>query len=143
MTQLATFTLAEHLFGVEVSRVQEVLRYQPSTKVHLAPDAIGGLMNLRGQVVTSVDLRRRLALAPRGEGAEPMNVVVRVDGEVVSLLVDAIGDVVTVGEDVFEAPPSTLSARERDLITGAYKLQDRLLLALDIDRAVDVLTPTR
>jgi purine-binding chemotaxis protein CheW len=136
--QLATFTLAEHLFGVEVSRVQEVLRYQPSTKVHLAPEAIGGLMNLRGQVVTSVDLRRRLSLPARSEDAEPMNVVVRVDGEVVSLLVDAIGDVVSVSNDVFETPPSTLSSRERELITGAYKLQERLLLALDIDRAVDV-----
>jgi purine-binding chemotaxis protein CheW len=95
-------------------------------------------MNLRGQVVTSVDLRSRLSLPPRGADAEPMNVVVRVDGEVVSLLVDAIGDVVTVAQDVFETPPSTLSSRERELITGAYKLQDRLLLALDIDRAVDV-----
>jgi len=138
MPQLATFSLAEHLFGVEVGRVQEVLRYQPSTKVHLAPAAIGGLMNLRGQVVTSVDLRRRLSLPAHGDDAEPMNVVVRVDGEVVSLLVDAIGDVVTVGDDLFEAPPSTLSSKERELITGAYKLQDRLLLALDIDRAVDV-----
>ncbi|RZS91385.1 purine-binding chemotaxis protein CheW [Motilibacter rhizosphaerae] len=138
MTQLATFTLADHLFGVEVSRVQEVLRYQPSTKVYLAPEAIGGLMNLRGQVVTSVDLRRRLSLQPRTQDAEPMNVVVRVDGEVVSLLVDQIGDVVDVADDVFETPPSTLSAAERELITGAYKLQDRLLLALDIDKAVDV-----
>ena len=138
MTQLATFTLADHLFGVEVSRVQEVLRYQPSTKVYLAPPAIGGLMNLRGQVVTSVDLRRRLELEPAADGSEPMNVVVRVDGEVVSLLVDAIGDVVTVSDDLFEAPPETLSAKERDLITGTYKLEGRLLLALDIDRAVDV-----
>ena len=138
MTQLATFTLADHLFGVEVSRVQEVLRYQPSTKVYLASSAIGGLMNLRGQVVTSVDLRRRLELEPRSDGAEPMNVVVRVDGEVLSLLVDAIGDVVSVGDDLFESPPETLSAKERELIVGAYKLEDRLLLALDIDRAVDV-----
>ncbi|NHC15430.1 chemotaxis protein CheW [Motilibacter deserti] len=138
MTQLATFTLADHLFGVEVSRVQEVLRYQPSTKVYLASPAIGGLMNLRGQVVTSVDLRRRLELEPRSDGSEPMNVVVRVDGEVLSLLVDAIGDVVTVSDDLFESPPETLSAKERELIVGAYKLEDRLLLALDIDRAVDV-----
>jgi purine-binding chemotaxis protein CheW len=138
MTQLATFTLADHLFGVEVSRVQEVLRYQPSTKVHLAPPAIGGMMNLRGQVVTSVNLRRRLELPAAPEGSEPMNVVVRVDGEVVSLLVDAIGDVVTVSDELFETPPETLSARERALITGAYKLENRLLLALDIDRAVDV-----
>ncbi|NHC46289.1 chemotaxis protein CheW [Motilibacter aurantiacus] len=138
MTQLATFTLADHLFGVEVSRVQEVLRYQPSTKVYLASPAIGGLMNLRGQVVTSVDLRRRLELEPAGNGSEPMNVVVRVDGEVLSLLVDAIGDVVTVGDDLFESPPETLSAKERELIVGAYKLEDRLLLKLDIDKAVDV-----
>lgn len=138
MTQLATFTLADHLFGVEVNRVQEVLRYQPSTKVYLAPPAIGGMMNLRGQVVTSVNLRRRLDLPPAPEGSEPMNVVVRVDGEVVSLLVDAIGDVVTVSDDLFETPPETLSPRERALITGAYKLEGSLLLKLDIDRAVDV-----
>lgn len=138
MTQLATFTLADHLFGVEVSRVQEVLRYQPSTKVYLAPAAIGGMMNLRGQVVTSVNLRRRLDLPAAAEGFEPMNVVVRVDGEVVSLLVDAIGDVVTVSDELFETPPETLSAKERALITGAYKLENQLLLALDVDRAVDV-----
>src|SRR3954471_2156685 len=138
MTQLATFTLADHLFGVEVSRVQEVLRYQRSTKAPLASPAIGGLMNLRGQVVTSVDLRRRLDLEAADEGREPMNVVVRVDGEVVSLLVDAIGDVVTVSDDLFESPPETLSAKERELIVGAYKLENQLLLALDIDRAVDI-----
>src|SRR4051794_29587757 len=138
MTQLATFTLADHLFGVEVSRVQEVLRYQPSTKVYLAPPAIGGLMNLRGQGGTSGGLRGGLELEPAGDGREPMNVVVRVDGEVVSLLVDAIGDVVTVGDDLFESPPETLSPKERELIVGAYKLEGKLLLALDIDRAVDV-----
>ena len=138
MTQLATFTLADHLFGVEVSRVQEVLRYQPSTKVYLAPAAIGGMMNLRGQVVTSVNLRRRLDLPAAAEGFEPMNVVVRVDGEVVSLLVDAIGDVVTVSDELFETPPETLSAKERALITGAYKLENQLLLALDVARAGDV-----
>ncbi|MGN6600672.1 MAG: chemotaxis protein CheW [Actinomycetales bacterium] len=137
-TQFATFTLAGHLFGVRVSRVQEVLRYQVATRVPMAPDAVGGLINLRGQVVTAIDLRTRLGLPARPAGAEPMNVVVRVGDEAVSMLVDSIGDVVDVETDAFEAPPDTLSGPGRDLLHGAYKLEGRLLLALDVDRAVSV-----
>ena len=136
--QLATFSLGGHDFGVDVEHVQEVLRHQVRTPVPLGPNTIGGLINLRGHVVTSVDMRNRMGMEPFPADTDPMNVVVRVDGEVVSLLVDAIGDVVDVSDDLFETPPETLSAKERELITGAYKLENQLLLALDIDRAVDV-----
>ena len=136
-TQYATFTLGEHLYGVEVERVQEVLRAQTCTPVPLAPDAVGGLLNLRGQVVTAIDLRRRMGMAGREDGQDPMNVVVRVGGEAVSLLVDVIGGVVNVTDDLFEPPPDTLSGPHRELIRGAYKLEDRLLMALDVDRAVE------
>ena len=136
-TQYATFTLGNHLYGVAVERVQEVLRSQTCTPVPLAPSAVGGLLNLRGQVVTAVDLRERMGLPPRPETQEPMNVVVRVGGEAVSLLVDVIGGVVRVTDDLFERPPDTLSGRQRELIRGAYKLEDRLLMALDVDRAVE------
>jgi len=134
--QLATFQLAGYTYGIEVGMVQEVLRQQSRTRVPLAPPAVAGLVNLRGQVLTAIDLRSRLDLPERPEGVEPMVVVVRVAGEPVSLLVDSIGDVVDVDSDTFEQPPDTLSDAGRELITGAYMLSDRLLLALDTDRAV-------
>jgi purine-binding chemotaxis protein CheW len=138
VVSLATFTVGTALFGVPVERVQEVLRVLPRTPVPLAPPAIDGLLNLRGQVVAALDLRRRLDLPPPPEPAPPMNVVVRVDDEVISLLVDTIGDVVDVGDDTFEPPPATLPGPACELVRGAYKLDGRLLLALDIDRVVDV-----
>lgn len=136
--QLATFSLDGHDFGVGVEKVQEVLRYQIRTPVPLASPDIGGLLDLRGQVITTIDLRRRLGLPAFPDDVTPMNVVVRVDGEVISLLVDSIGDVVDVDEALFERPPVTLDAKGRELIHGAYKLEGRLLLALDVDRAVVV-----
>jgi purine-binding chemotaxis protein CheW len=136
--QFATFTLADHIFGVEVEDVQEVIRYQPMTRVPLAPPAVSGLINLRGQVITAVDLRARLGLPARGADEQPMNVVVRTEDGAVSLLVDSIGDVVHTSSDLFESPPETLLGEARDLIRGAYKLPGRLLLALDVVRATDI-----
>jgi len=137
-SQLATFTLDGRLYGVDVDRVQEVLRCQPRTRVPLAPAAVAGLVNLRGQVLTAIDLRERLGLPPREPGVEPMVVVIRVSGEPISLLVDSIGDVVDVEPKDFEAPPDTLVDGGRELVLGVYKLPGRLLLALDPDRAVAV-----
>ncbi len=136
--QLATFHVADDLYGVDVGRVQEVLRHQPMTRVPLAPPSVTGLLNLRGQVVTAIDLRVRLALPQRPDGTPPVNVVVRSGEDVISLLVDAIGDVVEVTAGRFEDPPDTLSAPACELIDGAYQLEDRLLLALDVDEAVSV-----
>jgi purine-binding chemotaxis protein CheW len=136
--QLATFTVDTLLFGVEVYKVQEVIRYQEMTSVPLAAHGAAGLINLRGEVVTAIDMRQRLGLPPRADGVLPMNVVVRVDDEPVSLLVDAIGDVAHVSVEQFEEPPETMTGPGRSLITGAYKLDNRLLLALDVARAVDI-----
>ena len=136
--QLATFTLDDRLYGVGVERVQEVLRSQARTRIPLAPPAIAGLVNLRGQVLTAIELREQLGLPPRPQGEEPMVVVIRVGTEPVSLLVDSIGAVVDVDPDSFENPPDTLVGPGRELILGAYKLPHRLLLALDVDRAVAV-----
>ena len=133
--QFATFTLAGATYGVDVLRVQEALRYQTRTPVPLAPAGIAGLVNLRGQVVMTIDLRPRLGLAPLAADAEPMMFVVQVDGEPISLLVDEIGDVMDVEESQFETPPDTLPASLREVILGAYKLEGSLLLALDVDRA--------
>ena len=135
MSQYVTFSLGGSLYGVDVTRVQEALRSHVRTRVPLSPPAVAGLVNLRGQVVLTVDLRPRLGLEPRGEDAEPMMVVVQVAGEPVSLLVDEIGDVMEVGPETFEAPPETLDAALRPLILGAHKLDGRLLLVLDVDQA--------
>ncbi|MBB3677431.1 chemotaxis protein CheW [Modestobacter versicolor] len=135
-SQLATFWLDGDLFGVEVEHVQEVLRSQSITRVPLAPPAVAGLINLRGQVVTAIELRERLGRKPRPEGQEAVVIVVRLHGEAVSLLVDSIADVVDVDVRDFEAPPDTLDGVGRDLIRGAYKLSGQLLLALDVNRAV-------
>jgi len=105
------------------------------TRVPLAPGVVSGLINLRGQIVTAIDLRLRLELEARPANLRPMNVVVRSDDGAISLLVDEIGDVVEVEEDSFEPPPETLRGTIRTMITGVHKLNDRLLLVLDTDKA--------
>lgn len=136
--QLATFYLDRLLFGIEVEKVQEVLRYQEMTRVPLASRAVEGLINLRGQIVTAIDLRQRLELGVREPGVLPMNVVVRTDDGAVSLLVDEIGDVLEVDDATFEQPPETVRGVARELIRGVHKLRDELLLVLDTERAVDL-----
>jgi purine-binding chemotaxis protein CheW len=134
-SQFCTFYLDKLLFGVELKGVQEVIRSLDITQVPLAPAVVSGLMNLRGQIVTAIDLRLRLELEPRPAGMRPMNVVVRSDDGAISLLVDEIGDVVEVEEDTFERPPETLRGAVRSVVTGVHKLNDRLLLVLDTDKA--------
>jgi purine-binding chemotaxis protein CheW len=134
-SQFCTFYLDKLLFGVELKGVQEVIRSLEMTKVPLAPDVVSGLINLRGQIVTAVDLRRRLELPPRPPGTPAMNVVVRSDDGSVSLLVDEIGDVVEVEESTFEPPPETLHGSVRAMILGVHKLNERLMHVLDIEKA--------
>lgn len=136
--QLCTFFLDDLYLGVDVQEVQEVIRYQEMTRVPLAPPVVRGLINLRGQIVTAIDMRRRLDLPGLPVDQLPMNVVIRTDDGPVSLLVDEIGDVVEVDEDSYERPPETLRGPTRELIQGAYKLNGRLLLTLNSDRAVSV-----
>jgi purine-binding chemotaxis protein CheW len=132
--QLATFTLAGAHYGIDMLRVQEALRGQTRTTVPLAGPSIAGLINLRGQVVLTIDLRTRLGFEPLAADLEPMMVVVQVGGERISLLVDDIGDVVDVEGRQLEAPPATLPTVLREVIHGVYLLEGSLLLALDIDR---------
>jgi purine-binding chemotaxis protein CheW len=134
--QFCTFFVNGLFFGVEVLKVQEVIRYQNMTRVPLAPTTIQGLINLRGQIVTAIDLRRRLELPPQEGEQLPMNVVVRSEDGAVSLLVDEIGDVVEIQDDIFEQPPETLKGVARELVQGVYKLKEQLLLILDTEKTV-------
>jgi purine-binding chemotaxis protein CheW len=134
--QYATFEVADQLFGLEVGRVQEVLTFSEYTPVPLAPAHVGGLFNLRGQVIAALDLRVRLGLPPTDLSEGAMNVIVRTDDESVSLLVDRIGDVVELDDNAAEVPPDTLTGPVRELITATFPLADRLMLALDARAAV-------
>jgi purine-binding chemotaxis protein CheW len=136
--QFCTFFLDGHYFGVEVERVQEVRHHSEMTRVPLTHSVIDGLLNLRGQIVTAIDLRKRLELRDRAADERPKNVVVQTDDGVVSLLVDDIGDVLEVGEDTFEAAPEMLKGTARDLVRGVHKLDGALLLILDTEKAVNV-----
>jgi purine-binding chemotaxis protein CheW len=136
--QYCTFYLGDQYFGLDVLKVQEIVRHQPLTQVPLAHEMVRGLINLRGQIVTAIDLRRRLNLPELAENSETVNVVVQTDDGAVSLLVDEIGDVLEVGEGDFERPPETLQGSSRDLIQGAYKLDGKLLVILDPDLIVTV-----
>lgn len=142
--QFCTFFVNGSYFGVEVQHVQEVASYKQITHVPLAPPDICGLINLRGQIITAIDLRRRFELSesparslPSDEQL-PFNVVVRDGSELVSLLVDEIEDILELTQDNFEPPPRTLKERVRQLLQGAYKLKDKLLLILDIEKILEV-----
>ncbi len=136
--QYCTFYAAGYYFGLDVMNVQEIIRYQEMTRVPLAPPVVRGLINLRGQIVTALDLRRRLDLPDRPDDQLPVNVVVQTDDGAVSLLVDEIGDVLEVSASDFERPPDTLTGPASDLILGAYKLPDRLLLILNTPKTVNI-----
>jgi len=136
--QFCTFYVDRQFFGVPVQQVQEVIRYQEMTRVPLVPRVIRGLINLRGQIVVAIDLRRRLKAPERPENQLPMNVVVRTADGALSLLVDEIGDVLEVQEETFERPPETLQGIARELVSGVHKLPSALLLILDTEKAVNV-----
>ncbi len=133
--QFCTFLLKDQVFGIPVQQVQEVLKGQDMTRVPLVPDVISGLINLRGQIVMAVDLRRRFGMENRADSVVPLNVVVRTEEGAVSLLVDEIGDVLEVEEAAFQDAPSTLHGAQRELVKGVYQLPDHLMLVLDTERA--------
>jgi purine-binding chemotaxis protein CheW len=134
--QLCTFTVGDLFFGVDVLSIQEVLRPQQMTRVPLAPSIIRGLINLRGQILTAVDLRERLGLPPAPADKPGMNVVVQLPDGAVSLIVDQVGEVLNVSEEQFESKPPTLRGAVCEVISGVYKLKDRLLLLLDVPSAI-------
>ena len=139
---LCTFRLGPLQIGIDVMLVQEVIRRQEATRVPLAPDVIHGLINLRGEIVTTIDLRRRFGLPPHPEQDATMNVVIRTADGPVALVVDEIGDVIDADEALFELPPPTLTGPHREYVTGVFKLDGRLLLLIDLDEVLDPSTFT-
>jgi purine-binding chemotaxis protein CheW len=130
--ELVTFRLADQWLGIPVMLVQEVLIAMRIARVPMAPEAIAGFLNLRGQIVTAVDLRLTLELPPRVPEAEVMNVVVQHDGELFAFMVDEVGDVVSVEHDAIEPTPATLDARWRSACSGIVRRERGLLLVMNV-----------
>jgi purine-binding chemotaxis protein CheW len=138
--RLATFTIDGEAFGVDVGRVREVVRPLEITPIPLAPPEVAGLINLRGEIVTALDLRVRLGVDGRADRAA-MNMIMTTEHGPVSLLIDEAGDVVEVDGATFEPAPTTLTASARDLILGTYPFDGRLLVELDVARTIDQTAP--
>lgn len=130
-TQYSTFIVAGRLCGIDVTRVQEVVRPLPITVVPLAPSHVAGLINLRGQIATAVNLRELFALEPRAIDQQ-MNVVCGVEGALLSLLVDEIGDVMEVATGDFERTPATIHMPVRNFMSGVFRTQGSLLSVIDV-----------
>jgi purine-binding chemotaxis protein CheW len=136
--QFCTFYLDHLLFGIESQKIQEVVTYRELRPVPLAAPVVSGLMNLRGQVVVALELRRQLEFPERPTNMTPVCLVVHSAGGTVCLIADEVGNVVEVEEETFEPSPQTLSARLRSVILGVHKLEGQLLHVLDTERACEV-----
>jgi purine-binding chemotaxis protein CheW len=136
--QFCSFYLDQLLFGIESQKIQEIVVYRELRPVPLAPPAVRGLMNLRGQVVVAFELRRQLELPERPPNMTPVCLMVRADQGTVCLLADEVGNVLEVQEETFEPAPETLSPRLRSVILGVHKLEGQLMHVLDTDRACEI-----
>lgn len=132
-----TASIADQMFGIPVLQVQDVLGPQKITRIPLAPPEIAGSLNLRGRIVTAVDVRKRLGLGPRPDGMRGMSIVVDIKGELYSLMVDNVGEVLSLTGDEFERHPATMDQRWRDVSTGIYRLKSTLLVVLDVSRLLN------
>ncbi|NEU79962.1 chemotaxis protein CheW [Nostoc sp. UIC 10630] len=144
--QICTFFLKGVYFGINVLHVQEVIRPQAITRIPLAPPDICGLINLRGQILTVIDLQRRLEMSEQQtqsniklvDESQGFNIIVSFEDEVVSLLVDNVGDVLEFPQNTFQPSPTTLKGKMRWMLAGAYPLPDGFLLVLDAEKILNV-----
>jgi purine-binding chemotaxis protein CheW len=133
-----TLTVADQLCGVPVLAVRDILGEQVITRIPLAPPEIAGSLNLRGRIVTAIDLRRRLHLPPPAAGQKRMSVVAEQGGELYALLVDQVSEVMSLKASAFERNPPTLAKSWADFSTGVYRLDGRLLVVLDVGRLLNM-----
>lgn len=133
-TEFLTIVIGPQMFGIPVLQVQDVLRQQSVTRVPLAPPEVAGALNLRGRIVTAINVRRRLAMDDLPEGTKTMSVVVELEGELYSLIIDKVGDVLSLPNKSFENIPPTLDAVWRDVATGIFRLDNQLMVVMDVAR---------
>ena len=135
--EYVTVMIGEQLFGLPISRVQDVFMPQRLTRVPLASAEIAGVLNLRGRIVTAIDMRCRLGLPPRAEPRPPMAVGIECNGESYGLLIDTVGEVLKLAADAREINPVNLDRRLAHVSAGVHRLEGRLLVVLDVERVLD------
>ncbi|HEU4839144.1 MAG TPA: chemotaxis protein CheW [Micavibrio sp.] len=135
--ELLTVTIGGQLFGIPILQVQDVLGTQKITRIPLAPKEVAGALNLRGRIVTAIDMRACLGMEPRGPAGKSMGVVIEYQGELFSLMIDRAGDVMHLPYSAYEKNPSTLDPQWRAMCQGIYRLKDKLLVVLDIPRLLE------
>ncbi len=138
LIEYVTVTIDEHLFGLPIARVQDVFVPEQLTRVPLAVPEIAGVLNLRGRIVTAIDMRRRLGLPPRQAETAPIAVGIEMNGESYGLLVDAVGEVMQLSKDACEPKPINLDKRLAEVASGVHRLDGQLLVVLDVDRVFDL-----
>jgi purine-binding chemotaxis protein CheW len=138
VVEYVTATVGGQLFGLPISRVQDVFMPERLTRVPLAPPEIAGLLNLRGRIVTAIDMRRRLGLEALADHAPRMAVGVEAKGESYGLLIDVIGEVLKLPTSGREDNPVNLDAALARVSAGVHRLDDKLLVVLDVDRVLDI-----
>ncbi|MDA5193166.1 chemotaxis protein CheW [Govanella unica] len=136
--EFVTLRLCGQTLGIPVMAVHDVLAAQKITPIPLAPYAVAGVLNLRGRIVTAIDLRARLGLPPRGEGDACMSIVVEHKGEPYSLLIDSVGEVLTLTAGQYERNPVTLDTHWQLVSNGIYRLDGELLVVVDVERLLDI-----
>lgn len=137
-TEYVTVIVGEQLFGLPIARVQDVFVPERLTRVPLSPPEVAGVLNLRGRIVTAVDMRCRLDLDSRKEGQPVMAIGIDLRGESYGLLVDAVGEVMKFPDTACEAKPANLDARWARVASGVIRLEGQLLVVLDVDRVLDM-----
>ncbi|MBB3973573.1 chemotaxis protein CheW [Hansschlegelia beijingensis] len=132
-----TVEVGGQIFGIAIERVREVFLPDRLTHVPLAPPDVAGVLNLRGRIVTAIDMRLRLSLPPRASDQRPMAIGIDHKQEAFALLVDSVGDVLDLCESQRETTPATLAPRWASVAECVHRLDGRLLLVLDVDRALE------
>lgn len=135
-----TMIVGGQLFGIPVLEVHDVFVPSKLAHVPMAPPEVAGVLNLRGRIVTAIDLRLRLGYEPREPGAQPMAVVIEYQGEPYSLLVDGVGEVLSLEDSAFERNPSNLDPKLRDTSEGIFRLDEKLMVVIQLDRVIQLLT---
>jgi purine-binding chemotaxis protein CheW len=136
-SDFVTMRVCGQLVGLPILSVQDILAPQKLTTIPLSPPEVAGSLNLRGRIVTAIELRERLGLEPRPADEPSMNVVVEQHGELYSLIIDAIGDVLSLPDDRFERVPPTLDRTWCSISTGVFRLDDEILVVLECERVLD------
>ncbi|WP_243367934.1 chemotaxis protein CheW [Fundidesulfovibrio soli] len=134
LMQLVTFSIGEEEFGVDILKVQEIIRMMEITRVPRAPEFVEGVINLRGKVIPIIDLRRRFGLVARSHDKNTRIIVIEINGMIVGFVVDSVSEVLRIPSSTVEPPPPVVSGMESEYISGVGKLEDRLLIMLDLDK---------